>query len=198
MRANPAFLGLDKGFWAHVRSISEAQGYTVRGTGGIKTLDAGGIVAAFRKLGLSCEHLLYQGQLNADGLKLCQYFAYRGDVLDNFVQPRLMDATRAETVYNQLKAELQPRLAPTMNKQKGDMAKPAYLTGIVNMIIESIVGHQNFNSNPGQLTTFTHDAKPLRTLSRRVDGALPGVVNPVALWEIKEYYWDHDLWFSRG
>ena len=69
------------------------------------------------------------------------------------------------------------------------MKQVAYLTAIVNMIIESVVGTQGFNSNPGQLTTFTHNARPLRTLSRRVDGALPGVVNPVALWEIKEYYY---------
>lgn len=189
MKANPEFLALNKGFWAHVRSISEAQGYTVRGLGSIKTLDANGIVAAFHKLGLSCEHLFSQRQLNEDGRKLCEYFRYRAHVLDTYVQPRLMNAARAEAVYNRLKDELQPRLAPTMNKQKGDMAKPAYLTGIVNMIIESIVGHEGFNSNPGQLTTFTQDAKPLRTLSRRVDGALPGVVNPVAIWEIKEYYW---------
>jgi len=76
-----------------------------------------------------------------------------------------------------------------INKQSGEMKQVAYLTAIVNMIIESVVGTQGFNSNPGQLTTFTHNARPLRTLSRRVDGALPGVVNPVALWEIKEYYY---------
>jgi hypothetical protein len=29
---------------------------------------------------------------------------------------------------------------------------------------------------------------PLRTLSRRVDGAFPEVVNPIAIWEVKEYY----------
>ncbi|MFM7855341.1 MAG: hypothetical protein ACKO96_26300, partial [Flammeovirgaceae bacterium] len=29
----------------------------------------------------------------------------------------------------------------------------------------------------------------MRTLSRRVDGAFPAVVNPVAIWEIKEYYY---------
>ena len=30
---------------------------------------------------------------------------------------------------------------------------------------------------------------PQRTLARRVDGAFPSVVNPVAIWEIKEYYY---------
>ena len=30
---------------------------------------------------------------------------------------------------------------------------------------------------------------PLRTLARRVDGAFPSVVDPIAIWEIKEYYY---------
>ena len=30
---------------------------------------------------------------------------------------------------------------------------------------------------------------PFRTLSRRVDGAFPAVINPIAIWEIKEYYY---------
>ena len=29
----------------------------------------------------------------------------------------------------------------------------------------------------------------MRTLSRRVDGASPCAVNPIAVWEIKEYYY---------
>jgi hypothetical protein len=189
LRANQAFTNLDKGFWAHVRSISEAQGYTDRRTKGIKTLDAAGIVAAFQKLGLSSEHLVSRGLLTQLGHQLCEYFCYRADVLDNYVERRLMDAPQAEATYYELYAQLQPTLSATMNKQSGDMKKVAYLTGIVNMIVESIVGPTGFNANPGQLTTFTHNLMPLRTLSRRVDGALPGVVNPVAIWEIKEYYY---------
>jgi len=30
---------------------------------------------------------------------------------------------------------------------------------------------------------------PLRTLARRVDGAFTDTVNPIAVWEIKEYYY---------
>ncbi len=172
-----------------MRSISEAQGYTDRKTGGIKKLDATGIIMAFAKLKLSSGHLVSKGVLSERGKMLVDYFAYRTDVLDNFVQPRLMDAERAAKVYAEHKDRLKPKLAETMNKQKGDMAKVAYLTGLVNMIIESVAGHDGFNANPLQLTTFTKDSMPLRTLSRRVDGALPGVVNPVALWEIKEYYY---------
>ena len=29
----------------------------------------------------------------------------------------------------------------------------------------------------------------MRTFARRVDGAFPGSVNPIAIWEIKEYYY---------
>lgn len=53
------------------------------------------------------------------------------------------------------------------------------------------------NFNPQQLTTFTHDNMPLRTLSRRVDGAFIRVVNPIAIWEIKEYYYSEENFGSR-
>src|SRR5204862_3592101 len=45
------------------------------------------------------------------------------------------------------------------------------------------------NYDPRTLTTMTLDGKPLRTLARRVDGAYPSPVNPIAIWEIKEYYY---------
>lgn len=38
---------------------------------------------------------------------------------------------------------------------------------------------------------------PLRTLSRRVDGAFTRVVNPIAIWEIKEYYYSEENFGSR-
>lgn len=190
MRADARFKGLNKAFWAHVRSIGEAQGYTVRGAGSIKTLDAGGIVSAFLKLGLSSAHLFDKsGQLNHAGVQLCEYFDYRAKVLDTYVQPRLMNVEQAAALYHQLVQTVKPTLPPVMNKQKGEMKNPAYLTCLVNMLMEHYAGVHGFNPDPRQLTTFTHHAMPLRTLSRRVDGALPGIVNPVAIWEIKEYYY---------
>jgi hypothetical protein len=39
------------------------------------------------------------------------------------------------------------------------------------------------------LTTITKDNAPLRTLARRVDGCFPSCINPIAIWEIKEYYY---------
>ena len=36
---------------------------------------------------------------------------------------------------------------------------------------------------------FTKGGYPVYSLSRRVDGAYPAIVNPKAIWEIKEYYY---------
>lgn len=76
-----------------------------------------------------------------------------------------------------------------MNKQKGSKKAPAYLTGIVNMLIEANAGGLPCDYDPRQLTTVTLGDAPLRTLARRVDGAFPSTVNPIAIWEIKEYYY---------
>src|SRR5208282_766488 len=43
--------------------------------------------------------------------------------------------------------------------------------------------------DPHSLTTVTRAGIPLRTLARRVDGGFPSTVNPIAVWEIKEYYY---------
>jgi hypothetical protein len=48
---------------------------------------------------------------------------------------------------------------------------------------------KGFARLPEGHTTVTHGDQPLRTLSRRLDGAFPSVVNPIAVWEIKEYYY---------
>jgi hypothetical protein len=76
-----------------------------------------------------------------------------------------------------------------MNKQKGDKRAEAFLTGIVNMLIEQNAKGMPCDYDPRELTTITRDGQPLRTLARRVDGAFPSTINPVAVWEIKEYYY---------
>jgi hypothetical protein len=76
-----------------------------------------------------------------------------------------------------------------MNKQKGDKKAPAFLTALVNMLIEHHSKGADCDYDPRALTTVTKDGVPLRTLARRVDGAFPNAVNPVAIWEIKEYYY---------
>lgn len=57
------------------------------------------------------------------------------------------------------------------------------------MLIEANSEGLAVDYDPRELTTFTKDGAPLRTLARRVDGCFPSPVNPIAVWEIKEYYY---------
>ena len=84
---------------------------------------------------------------------------------------------------------MKPKCPLPMNKQKGAKKNHAFLTGIVNMLVEASIGGTSCDYDPKRLTTITRNRMPLRTLSRRVDGAFPSVINPITIWEIKEYYY---------
>jgi hypothetical protein len=189
MKPDRRFLGLPKPFWANVRTIGQAVGYTVRGEGRVRVPSMEDIRQAYAGIGLAVSHLIDEGgTILPLGGKLMDYFEHRAKVLNEFVQPRLMDAARARKVFVDLRAKLKPSCPLPMNKQKGKKRAPAYLTGIVNMLVEANAGNLGADFDPRQLTTVTRDGVPLRTLARRIDGAFPGTVNPVAVWEIKEYY----------
>ena len=188
MRANVNFQGLDKGFWAHVRSLSQTLGYTARGSGTIKVPTLAEVLKGMKKLELLTDHLLQAGKPTEFAQKLLDYFEFRADVLNNTVQHQLMDAAAAKAMYERLLGLQKYKIAATMNKQKGEKKQVAYLTAMVNMLIEANADGIDYDHDPRALTTVTKDGKPLRTLSRRVDGAFPSAVNPVAVWEIKEYY----------
>ena len=100
-----------------------------------------------------------------------------------------MDKAAAQAEFKLLKARLKPRCPLPMNKQKGKKRNYAFMTGMVNMLVEANIGDAPCDYDPRSLTTMTHNAMPQRTLARRVDGAFPSVVNPVGIWEIKEYYY---------
>ena len=141
-------------------------------------------------LGLSTAHIVDNvGTLTKFGQHLLDYYTYRADILNNTVKGMLMEKAEAEKQFQELKAQLKPLCPLPMNKQKGDKKNYAFLTGMVNMLIESNIDGAPCNYDPRSLTTMTHNKMPQRTLARRVDGAFPSVVNPVAIWEIKEYYY---------
>ncbi len=105
------------------------------------------------------------------------YFKYRADTLNNEVEPLLMDAAEAKKQFNALHKKLKPKCPLPLNKQKGKMKAPAYLTGMVNMLIEANCNGLPVDYDPRELTTVTQNGAPLRTLSRRVDGAFPAPIN---------------------
>jgi len=191
MKPDHRFLNLPKPFWANVRTIGQAVGYTVRGEGRIRAPSLGEICREYAKIGLSSCHLAdgRTGELRPLGKTLLDYFNYRARMLNEFVEPRLMDANRAKTEFRTLRSKLHPGCPLPMNKQKGQKRAPAYFTGIINMLVEAHSQGIPVDYDPRELTTVTFDNAPLRTLSRRIDGAFPCAVNPVAIWEIKEYYY---------
>jgi len=191
MRPDKRFLGQPLSFWANVRAISETVGYTNHGEGTIKVPDLAEMIVAMQKRNLGFSHLAVDtSRPTALGSLLSKYFSYRAHVLNTFVEPRLMDGKRARSVFKRLRSELKPSATcpMPMNKQRGRKRAEAYLTCMVNMIVEANAGGVGCDFDPRMLTTVTRQGAPLRTLARRVDGAFPSTVNPVAVWEIKEYY----------
>lgn len=190
MKPDPKFLRQTKDFWANVRLVSEKFGYTERGQKRIKVPGVGDLVTTLGALQLDSSHLVKKnGQPTKTGRMILDYFQLRADRLNQEVQANLMDAAEAKKLFNGLKAKHKPTCPLPMNKQKGDKKAPAYLTGIVNMLIEAHAGGNRCDYDPRRLTTFTRAGSPFRTLARRVDGCFPTTVNPVAMWEIKEYYY---------
>lgn len=187
MRADPRFGQQPKSFWACVRSLSQHIGYSKKGLVLVPTPEQ--MAKAFDELGLNPLALVEEGVPTALAELLTSYYSYRADVLMNYVEPRLMSAAQAKTLFEEYRQALCPTCPIPMNKQKGEKKAEAYLTGLVNMIVQSRVGNQPVIYDPRELTTFTANGVPVRTLARRVDGAFPSTVNPVAIWEIKEYYY---------
>ncbi|MCR4537012.1 hypothetical protein NUV89_01210 [Pseudomonas sp. 18.1.10] len=190
MKADIRFLSQTREFWANVRTISQEVGYTDRSSKTILIPNRPQLHNAFNKLNLSLAHIEDQyGNLTQFGSVLIDYFVYRADILNNVVRGNLMNKDQAEEVFYQLHDKLRPTCPLPMNKQKAEKKNYAFLTGMVNMLVEANIGGYHCDYDPRSLTTVTHNRMPLRTLSRRVDGAFPAVINPIAIWEIKEYYY---------
>jgi len=189
MKPNPRFVNQPKSFWAHVRSVSQHIGYTDRKTSQVNVPAIPDIEAALGELNLKSDHIIVNGQPTPLGLLLHDYYRHRADSINHQIRPNLMDATEAKALFRETRRVAPPRFPISMNKQKGKKKAPAYLTAIVNMIVERNAGEFPCDFDPRELTSITSARMPIRTLARRVDGAFPAVINPIAVWEIKEYYY---------
>lgn len=189
MKANKLFLNQPKPFWANVRSISQHLGYTLRGKKQIKIPTIEEMSSTMKSLGLTSDHLIQNGETTEFGNLLIDYFKHRADVLNNFVESKLMKVEKSKQTFEQLKLKHNPQCPIPMNKQKGDKQAPSYFTGIINILIEANAEGFDCNYDPRELTALTSNGVPIRTLARRVDGAFTSTINPIAIWEIKEYYY---------
>jgi hypothetical protein len=189
VKPDKRFLRQPKSFWANVRTLGQHIGYVVRGKNQIKTATVQEMRDALSELGLNPDAVGTDHEPTTLGVALREYFSYRASVLETFVEPRLMDVKEAKRLFLDMRRTIRPTCPIPLNKQKGKKKAPAFLTGMVNMLVEQNARGMPCDYDPRELTTVTRNGAPLRTLARRVDGAFPSAVNPIAVWEIKEYYY---------
>src|SRR5438128_8581523 len=117
MKPNPKFTKLPREFWANIRIISQKVGYTQRTksqerakrkkaragkkkTGPIKIPTLAEITAALEDMELTFSHLVGSDGHPTDlGKIVIEYFDFRADVLNNFVEPHLMDKKQAGAMF---------------------------------------------------------------------------------------------------
>lgn len=191
MLPNKRYINLDLSFWANVKLLNQRLGYFKKNAKGvvepvIPTVPE--IVRVFDREKLNYERLVYEEKLTDFGQLLIEYMTYRGDALINCVLPNLMNKEQAKELFTSTFEKLKPSCPIPMNKQKGEKKELSFLTGLVNMLIESNIENHTCDYDPKELTILTKNSFPVRTHSRRVDGAFPCVKDPIAIWEIKEYY----------
>ena len=187
MRPADRFLRKPKTFWAAVRSLSQKVGYSKGDRIIVPSVDE--MKNAFSVMDFDIANLEVQGQQTDLCLDLLDYFTERARVLMCEVEPNLLNAEEARNLFERIRGEFHPKCPIPMNKQRGDKKAEAFLTALVNMMIERYSEGLPCNYDPRELTSITLGGAPLRTLARRVDGAFPSVINPIAVWEIKEYYY---------
>lgn len=188
MKPDERFQRQSPRFWAHVRAISEDCGYTDRSTRQVRVLSQNDVERSIAKLGLNVFVTSEPTSSTPSLVELVEYFEYRADMLNTHVKALLMDLNEAQDLFHTLHSDLSPCCPLPANKQRGEKGGPAYFTCIINMLIESAIGNHSCDYDPQELTKIIHNRSLLRTFSRRVDGAFPSAIDPVAIWEIKEYY----------
>lgn len=192
MKAFEEFADKDSSFWAFVKFITEALGYSGRKQGVVKSYSFADISNVCREY-----HIPYDPDIiNATVL----YSEMRADLLNNFVESVLMDADSAQHEFQQLYSLYKDedlKCTLPLNKQKGTKKQIAYFTAIINILTEvtirDVTGNcstKGFDDDPRGLTyVWDADNKIISASSRRFDGAYPGKFSPSIVWEIKEYYY---------
>jgi len=175
-----------------IKLISQKLGYSKNGVIIVPTIEK--ILESFEKLNLFTNKLYFNNAVTDLGNKVLAYFKYRADILNKEVQHQFMSMEEAKELYEAILVNFEGKYKVSwkvpINKQAKEKKNPAYLTGCVNMLIQtSLKNDYSCKYDAKEISSFTSNKFPVRSLSRRVDGSFPGVINPIALWEIKEYYY---------
>lgn len=190
MRRFDKYADKDTGFWAVVKYVSESLGYSKGGK--VNTYSSKDIETALRK------NRLFVDQDQIADVK--DYLDLRAELLNGHVESCLMDAATAKIEYeklSQIYSDEKFLSKLPLNKQKGEMRQIAYFTAMINIIAEKTIkefGKETtgigFNDDPrGLVYILDSERRLIGSTSRRYDGAFPDIINPLIVWEIKEYYY---------
>lgn len=192
MKPNPLYQNKPLNFWGTVKLLSDKLGYSDRKSSTLRTYTIEECA-----LTLNNNNILFnQVELN----DVTMYLNYRSNLLNDTVQYCLMNANDAENLYTSITENLNVNMLTCKlpyNKQKGDKKNLAFFTCIINILTEQTLSNFLHNTNinisfdcdPQSLAYILNNNQLFTTLSRRYDGAIPSTVSPIALWEIKEYYY---------
>ncbi len=192
MQPNSSFKNLPLEFWSNVKLLNQRLGYANKRNSRDNQFiipNVSQIKKVFQDENLNYSQLIDGNILTPLGTQIQDYMAYRGSALLEFAEPNLMDKEQAKILFAKVRNDLNPQCPLPMNKQTGEKKDYAFFTCLINMLIEANKGDSCCNYDPKELTYLTRDNFPVRTLSRRVDGAFPKIKDPIAIWEIKEYYY---------
>lgn len=187
MKPNLLFKDQGHDFWAIAKYASEQAGYTSRKTraapSALRTLTPAQIKETLKERGIDPR------TITAETYDLvAAYIGYRAKVLTEEVEPALMNRDEARQCFEEVKSRINPKLAATMNRQKGEKRHEAYLSSMVAMFAEEAFGHDGFVNDAQKLAILTENNALKGIFSRRFDGVIPSTRDPIAMWEVKEYY----------
>lgn len=188
MKPDLTFKNQDHSFWAIVKYASEQAGYTTRKTrktvSALRILDTAQIKETLTERGIDPDSIAKETYE-----LVAAYIAHRANVLTEQVEPALMTRDEARVCFEEIRAKVTPKLAATMNRQKGEKRHEAYLSSMVAMFAEQAFGHNGFVNDAQKLAILTDGNNRLQGIfSRRFDGVIPSTRDPIAMWEVKEYY----------
>lgn len=194
MKANSKFTNKSSSFWAYAKLLSEKLGYSAGGQ--ILCYSYDQATNKLNDLNIQVDNRLLS--------EVLEYLQYRSKTL-NAHKDYLMNVEQARETFKKVRKVYDDNSftsSQPFNKQKAEKKDYAYFTCMINTITEERIrlfcnqnnlqyGHDlGFNSDPKNLSYVTNKSNDLvGIMSRRFDGAFPSIVNPILIWEIKEYYY---------
>ena len=176
MKKFEEFKSKDRIFWSNIKFVSERLKYSTAGK--IKIYTNEDLKDLEKKFHIN---IPYKEEI-------ISYTTKRANCLNNEVEKFLLDKDTVSKIYEDFIKEFKPQSKIIMNKQKKEKKHPSYLSNLVSFNCEKIIGIDNFNNDPQKLSVIIEDKKISQVFSRRFDGEIYKDNNPIAVWEVKEYY----------